>query len=48
MAPFSSMTSQRRLVDTLQPGTNGFVRGVLRGLVRERRARHVGPRRRFV
>jgi putative photosynthetic complex assembly protein len=32
-----------RLVDTLQPGTNGFVRGVLRGLVRERRADHVGP-----
>ncbi|HEY1315468.1 MAG TPA: photosynthetic complex assembly protein PuhC [Steroidobacteraceae bacterium] len=32
-----------RLVDTLPPGTNGFVRGVLRGLVRERRAEHVGP-----
>lgn len=32
-----------RLVDTLQPGTNGFVRGVLRGLARERRARQVGP-----
>jgi putative photosynthetic complex assembly protein len=31
-----------RLVDTLKPGTNGFVRGVLRGLVRERRADHVG------
>jgi putative photosynthetic complex assembly protein len=31
-----------RLVDTLEPGTNGFVRGVLRGLVRERRADHVG------
>ena len=31
-----------RLVDTLQPGTNGFVRGVLRGLVRERNADHVG------
>lgn len=30
-----------RLVDTLQPGTNGFVRGVLRGLARERRADHV-------
>lgn len=26
------------LVDVLQPGTNGFVRGVLRGLVRDRRA----------
>lgn len=32
-----------RLVDTLRPGTNGFVRGVLRGLVRERRAEHIGP-----
>ena len=32
-----------RLADTLAPGTNGFVRGVLRGLVRERRADHVGP-----
>jgi putative photosynthetic complex assembly protein len=33
---------QDRLVDTLPPGTNGFVRGVLRGLVRERRADRVG------
>lgn len=32
-----------RLVDVLEPGTNGFVRGVLRGLVRERRADHIGP-----
>ena len=32
-----------RLADTLPPGTNGFVRGVLRGLVRERRADHIGP-----
>jgi putative photosynthetic complex assembly protein len=32
-----------RLVDTLQPGTNGFVRGVLRGLARERRAESIGP-----
>jgi putative photosynthetic complex assembly protein len=31
-----------KLVDTLQPGTNGFVRGVLRGLVRDRNADHVG------
>jgi putative photosynthetic complex assembly protein len=30
-------------VDILAPGTNGFVRGVLRGLVRERRADQVGP-----
>ncbi len=34
--------STSRLVDTLEPGTNGFVRGVLRGLARERRAREVG------
>jgi putative photosynthetic complex assembly protein len=32
-----------RLAHTLEPGTNGFVRGVLRGLARERRAEHVGP-----
>ena len=32
-----------QLVDTLAPGTNGFVRGVLRGLVRERRAENIGP-----
>jgi putative photosynthetic complex assembly protein len=31
-----------RLVHTLQPGTNGFVRGVLRGLARERRAEQIG------
>ena len=35
-------SDDNRLVDTLQPGTNGFVRGVLRGLVRERRAEQVG------
>jgi putative photosynthetic complex assembly protein len=35
-------SSDGRLVDTLAPGTNGFVRGVLRGLVRERRADHIG------
>jgi putative photosynthetic complex assembly protein len=32
------------LVYVIKPGTNGFVRGVLRGLVRERRADHIGPR----
>ena len=31
-----------QLVDTLSPGTNGFVRGVLRGLARGRRADGVG------
>jgi putative photosynthetic complex assembly protein len=35
--------ASNQLVDTLAPGTNGFVRGVLRGLVRERRADHIGP-----
>jgi len=32
-----------KLVHTLAPGTNGFVRGVLRGLARERRAEQIGP-----
>ncbi len=36
-----------RLVDTLPPGSNGFVRGVLRGLARERRADHVGAEQPF-
>jgi putative photosynthetic complex assembly protein len=40
IAIFSS--ADDRLVDTLAPGTNGFVRGVLRGLARDRRADHVG------
>jgi putative photosynthetic complex assembly protein len=31
-----------QLVDTLAPGSNGFVRVVLRGLARERRLDHVG------
>ena len=31
-----------REIDVLAPGTNGFVRSVLRGLVRERRARGIG------
>jgi putative photosynthetic complex assembly protein len=35
--------TSERLTDELAPGTNGFVRGVLRGLVRERRANHIGP-----
>lgn len=36
-------TADEQLAYTILPGTNGFVRGVLRGLVRERRADHVGP-----
>jgi putative photosynthetic complex assembly protein len=35
-------SADNRLVDTLAPGTNGFVRGVMRGLVRDRRAEDVG------
>jgi putative photosynthetic complex assembly protein len=31
------------LVATLAPGTNGFVRDVMRGLARERRMRGIGP-----
>jgi putative photosynthetic complex assembly protein len=36
---FSEGVSRR--VATLAPGTNGFIRGVLRGMVRERRLRSV-------
>jgi putative photosynthetic complex assembly protein len=36
-----SLAPDGRLVETLAPGTNGFVRGVLRGLARERRADHI-------
>jgi putative photosynthetic complex assembly protein len=32
-----------KVVQVLAPGTNGFVRGVLRGLARARRADGVGP-----
>lgn len=32
----------RQLIDTLAPGTNGFVRVVLRGLARERRLGDIG------
>ena len=31
------------LVDVLAPGTNGFVRGALRGLARERKRQDLGP-----
>ena len=30
------------IIDTLEPGTNGFVRGALRSLARERRAHDIG------
>jgi putative photosynthetic complex assembly protein len=32
-----------RLVEVVAPGTNGFLRGTLRGLARERRRQGVGP-----
>ena len=32
----------RQLVDTLSPGTNGFIRVVMRGLARERRLGDIG------
>ncbi len=35
-------SGDRRLVATLAPGTNGFVRGVMRGLARDRISRHIG------
>jgi len=31
------------VVEVLEPGTNGFVRGVLRGLARDRKLRGIGP-----
>jgi len=31
-----------RPIATLQPGTSGFVRGVMRGLARDRISRHIG------
>lgn len=31
------------VVDVLAPGTNGFIRGVMRGLARDRRARGISP-----
>ena len=34
--------SSGRTIATLAPGTNGFVRGVMRGLARERKMRGVG------
>jgi putative photosynthetic complex assembly protein len=37
-----SEVGSERVVDVLAPGTNGFVRGVLRGLVRERKREELG------
>lgn len=35
--------SGRQLIDTVAPGTNGFLRGTMRGLARERKRQGVGP-----
>ena len=35
--------SNGSVVEMLAPGTNGFVRGALRGLVRERKRNEIGP-----
>jgi putative photosynthetic complex assembly protein len=42
--------SADRIIEVLPPGTNGFARGVLRGLARERRQHHLdsGPTFRLV
>jgi putative photosynthetic complex assembly protein len=36
-----------RVIDIVAPGTNGFLRGVLRGLARERKLRGVSPEEPF-
>jgi putative photosynthetic complex assembly protein len=36
-----------RLVTTIEPGTNGFIRGTLRGLVRERKSQGIGREQPF-
>jgi putative photosynthetic complex assembly protein len=35
--------ASNRQVDSVAPGTNGFVRGTLRGLARERKREGIGP-----
>ncbi len=35
--------SGEHVVDTVAPGTNGFLRGTMRGLARERKRQGVGP-----
>jgi len=40
-------TPGEQLVDTLAPGTNNFVRGVLRGLARDRRADRISAEQPF-
>jgi len=36
-------TRGNRVVETVAPGTNGFLRGTLRGLARERKRQGLGP-----
>jgi putative photosynthetic complex assembly protein len=35
------------LVTIIEPGTNGFMRGTMRGLARERKSRGIGPEQAF-
>ena len=35
--------SNQRLVETVSPGTNGFLRGTMRGMARERMRQSIGP-----
>jgi putative photosynthetic complex assembly protein len=37
----------KSLVTIIEPGTNGFMRGTLRGLARERKSRGIGPEQPF-
>jgi putative photosynthetic complex assembly protein len=46
IAVFDTRAQQR--IALLPPGTNGFLRGVLRGLVRDRRRSEIGPQAPFV
>lgn len=40
--------ADERVIDVLEPGSNGFVRGALRGLARERHRRDIGPQSPFI
>ncbi len=35
--------SGQRVIETVAPGTNGFLRGTMRGLARERKRQSIGP-----
>lgn len=44
----SARPTEGEVLQVFDPGTNGFVRGALRGLVRERKRREIGPEVPFV